>query len=679
MKRVALAAAVVTALAAAAPASAQDKPLAQASSPDGSVTVALSVDGDGRPFYSVSRKGKPILAPSRLGFLFTDAVKIDRHLSVTGQQTRDFDETWAQPWGEWSKIRNHYRELKVGLKETSALARVFTVTFRIYDDGVGFRYEFPDQPNLKAANIAEELTEFAFASDGTAWWKPAFLWNREEYLYNRTPISAVGTADTPVTIKLADGTHVALHEAALVDYSGMAVARTEGNTLRAQLTPGAGQPKVQKTGAWQTPWRTLIIADDAGGIYASHLMLNLNEPNKLGDVSWFKPGKFAGVWWNMIKGEWTWARGPKHGATNAHVKQYIDFASANKIPNVLVEGWNVGWDGDWFGNGNDMDFAQPTADFDARMLADYAKSKGVRLVGHHETGGSASHYENQFDKAFKFSADHGQMVVKTGYVTDAGQIERVDADGTRLREWHEGQWMSNHFIRVLEAAAKYKVAIDSHEPIKGTGLQRTYPNWVAREGSRGMEYNSWAGKNPPEHEANLVFTRMLEGPMDFTPGVLSLEGQNGSAILSTIAKQLALYVVIYSPVVMAADTPENYAKYPQAFKFIRDVPTDWDETRVLNGEVGDYVTIVRKERGGANWYLGAVGDEQARTMTVTLDFLTPGKRYTAEIYRDGDDADYRTAKRHSIAIETRTVTSGDMLTLKLAPGGGQAIRFVAAK
>lgn len=679
MKRAGMTAAFVTALAAAAPATAQDKPVAQASSPDGSVSVAITIDGDGRAAYSVSRKGKAILAPSKLGFLFTDVPKIDRGLTFTGQETRDFDETWDQPWGEWSKIRNHYRELKVRLKERTALARAFTVTFRLYDDGVGFRYEFPEQPNMKTANIADELTEFAFASDGTAWWKPAFLWNREEYLYNKTAISAVGTADTPVTIKLADGTHVALHEAALVDYAGMAVARTEGNILRAQLTPGAGRPKVQKTGAWQTPWRTLIIADEAGGVYSSHLMLNLNEPNKLGDVSWFKPGKFAGVWWNMIKGEWSWARGPKHGATNANVKRYIDFAAANKIPNVLVEGWNVGWDGDWFGNGNDMDFAQPTADFDARMLADYAKSKGVRLVGHHETGGSASHYENQFDKAFKFSADHGQMVVKTGYVTDAAQIERVDADGTRLREWHEGQWMSNHFIRVLEAAAKYKIAIDSHEPIKGTGLQRTYPNWVAREGSRGMEYNSWAGKNPPEHEANLVFTRMLEGPMDFTPGVLSLEGEKGSAILSTIAKQLALYVVIYSPVVMAADTPENYAKYPDAFKFIRDVPTDWDETRVLNGEVGDYVTLVRRERGGKNWYLGSIGDEQARTTTVKLDFLTPGKRYTAEIYRDGDDADYRTAKRHSIAIEKRVVTSADTLTLKLAPGGGQAIRFVAGK
>ena len=661
------------------PFAASAQSVASATSPNGTVKVDITIDGDGRAAYAVTRKGKPVLAPSKLGFLFTDTVKIDRRLALAGQETRDFDETWTQPWGEWKNIRNNYRELKVHLKETTTLARGFTVAFRLYDDGVGFRYEFPEQPNLAQANIAEELTEFAFASDGTAWWKPAFLWNREEYLYNKTPLSAVANADTPVTIKFGDGTHVALHEAALVDYSGMAVARTEGNTLRAALHPGAGEPKVQKKGAWNTPWRTLIIADDAAGIYHSHLMINLNEPNKLGDVSWIKPGKFAGVWWNMIKGEWSWARGPKHGATNVNVKRYIDFAAENKIPHVLVEGWNIGWDGDWFGNGHDMDFAQPTEDFDVAMLVAYGKKKGVRLIGHHETGGAATHYENQFDKAFKFAADHNYMVVKTGYVTDAGQMEREEADGKKYREWHQSQWMVNHQLRVLEAAAKYKIGIDSHEPVKGTGLHRTYPNWVAREGMRGMEYNAWGGKNPPEHEANVVFTRMLEGPMDFTPGILSLKGERDSNILSTIAKQLALYVVIYSPVQMVADTPENYAKYPEPMKFIRDVPTDWEDTRVLNGEIGDFVTIARKERGGKNWYIGAVGDEEARTVNFNLDFLTPGKKYTAEIYRDGDDADYRTEKRHSIAIERKTLVSTDALTMRIAPGGGFAIRLVEGK
>jgi alpha-glucosidase len=654
--------------------------MTSASSPNGDVEVQVTLDGDGRLYYAVKRKGKPILSPSRLGFLFTDALKIDRKLTIDSQDTRDFDETWTQPWGEWSTIRNRYREFKVHLKESTALARVFTVTFRLYDDGLGFRYEFPEQPNMKTANIAEELTEFAFTGDATAWWKPAFLWNREEYLYNKTPLSAVSNADTPITMKLADGTHVALHEAALVDYSGMAVSRTEGTTLRANLHPGAGAPKVMKKGAWSTPWRTLIIADDAAGVYHSHLMLNLNEPNKLGDVSYIKPGKFAGVWWNMIKGEWSWARGPKHGATNENVKRYIDFASANKIPHLLVEGWNVGWDGDWFGNGYDMDFAKPTEDFDADMLVAYAKQKGVRLMGHHETGGAATHYEKQFDKAFKFAADRNYMVVKTGYVADAAQMERQEANGKTYREWHQGQWMVNHQMRVIQTAARYKIGIDSHEPVKGTGLHRTYPNWVAREGMRGMEYNAWiGGKNPPEHDANIVFTRMLEGPMDYTPGVLSLKGSEDSDILSTLAKQLALYVVIYSPVQMLADTPENYAQYPGPMKFLRDVPTDWQDTRVLNGEIGDFVTIARKERGGEGWYIGAVGDEEARNVAFNLDFLTPGKRYTAEIYRDGDDADYRTPKRHSIIIENKVLTRADRLNLWIAPGGGFAIRLVPQK
>jgi alpha-glucosidase len=674
--------AIATAALLAAPALAQTAPAPDATiaSPDGSIAVAVTTDGDGRPLYAVSRGGKPIITPSRLGFLFTDARKIERNLKIASVTRGTKDESWEQPWGEWRTIRSHHNELRVRLQETTALARVMDVVFRVQNDGVGFRYEFPDQPNLKQANIAEELTEFNFAQGGTAWWKPALLWNREEYLYNRTALNAVGTAATPMTVKLDDGTHVAVHEAVLVDYSSMTLMRNENpNSFKAQLTPGSGAPKVVKTGPFQTPWRTLIIANDAPGVYHSHLMLNLNEPNTLGDVSWVKPGKFVGVWWNMIKGPWTWARGPRHGATNANVRTYIDFAAKHGIPGVLVEGWNIGWDGDWFGNGNDMNFSQPTEDFDADALAAYAKRKGVSLIGHHETGGAVSHYEDQFDAAFKFAADHGERVVKTGYVADAGQLERRMSDGSIRREWHEGQWMANHHLRVLQAAAKYKVSIDAHEPIKDTGLRRTYPNWMAREGSRGMEYNAWAGKNPPEHEVNLVFTRMLEGPMDFTPGVLSLKGQDDSDILSTIAKQLALYVVLYSPVQMAADTPENYARYPQAFQFIRDVAVDWQDTRVLSGEVGDHVAVARKDRNSDNWFLGALTDEQARTVPVTLDFLDPGRTYTATIYRDGPNADYRTSARHAIAIETRSARKGDRLDIPMAPGGGYAVMFKARR
>lgn len=654
------------------------KPVATATSPDGSIALTIAFDNDGRLTYAVSRKGKAILNPSRLGIMFTDAPKIERNVELIGQSKASGDSSWTQPFGEWRTIRDRHNELTLRFREKTGLKREMDVTFRLFDDGLGFRYSFPDQPNLHNANISDELTEFAFAQNGTAWWKPAYLWNREEYLYNKTPLDAVGTAQTVMTVKLADGTHAALHEAALVDYAAMNLARSEGNTLKASLTPGAGAPKVTRAAPFASPWRTIILSDDAPGLYMSHLELNLNEPNKLGDVSWLKPAKFVGVWWKMIKGEWTWATGPQHGATTANVKKYIDFAAANKIPGVLVEGWNVGWDGDWFGNGNDMQFDQPTPDFDAAELTRYAKAKGVHLVGHNETGGSASHYDAQLDRAFAYARDHGIPVVKTGYVTDAAQIERVDADGTKKREWHEGQWMVNHYLRVVQTAAKYKVGIDSHEPVKDTGLRRTYPNWLAREGGRGMEYNAWPGKNPPNHEANMFFTQWLGGPMDFTPGMLSLEGQGGSALMSTAAKQLALYVVIYSPVQMAADTPENYAKHMDAFQFIRDVPVDWSDTRVLNGEVGDYVTVARKDRASDDWYLGSSTNESGRTLNVALDFLDPGRSYTAEIYRDGTGAYYRTDARHAIAIEKRQVKKGDTMTLALAPGGGQAIRFVAS-
>lgn len=654
------------------------KPVATAASPDRSVVVRIALDGDGRPTYAVTRKGKPILAPSRLGVMFTDAPKIERNVALIGTSTTTDDSSWTQPFGEWRTIRDRHTQLTLRFREKTGLKREMDVTFRIFDDGIGFRYSFPDQPNLHHANIADELTEFAFAQGGTAWWKPAYQWNREEYLYNKTPLDAVGTAQTVMTVKLADGTHAALHEAALVDYAAMNLARSEGNTFKASLTPGAAAPKVSRDAPFTSPWRTMILSDDAPGLYMSHIELNLNAPNAMGDVSWIKPGKFVGVWWKMIKGDWTWARGPQHGATTANVRKYIDFAAANRIPGVLVEGWNVGWDGDWLGNGNDMLFDTPTADFDANALAAYARSKNVYLIGHNETGGSVSHYDAQLDRAFAFAAAHGEPVVKTGYVTDAGQIERVDADGTRRREWHEGQWMVNHYLRVVQTAAKYKVSIDSHEPVKDTGLRRTYPNWLSREGGRGMEYNAWPGKNLPNHEANMFFTQWLGGPMDFTPGMLSLEGQGGSALLSTEAKQLALYVVIYSPVQMAADTPENYAKHMAAFQFIRDVPVDWSDTRVLNGEVGDYVTVARKDRASDDWYLGSVTNEDGRTLSVPLDFLDAGRSYVAEIYRDGAGADYRTAARHAIAIDKRTVRRGETLSLVLAPGGGQAIRFVAS-
>lgn len=648
--------------------------IARVESPTGVLSVVVALDGDGRAAYSVLRHGQPVIAPSRLGFLLTDAPKLDRNFALAGASTRSFDETWEQPWGERRFVRNRFNELRVSLKESKNLRRGLDVVFRVYDDGLGFRYEFPEQAALGEVNIADELTEFAVAEPATAWWIPAGEWNRYEYLYRKTPLAEVGQAHTPITVRTEGGTYIAFHEAALVDYSSMWLRRVEGQRLRANLSPSSSGAKVSRRAPFNTPWRTMQIADSAGGLYMSDLVLNLNEPNKLGDVSWFKPFKYVGIWWSLHLDTQTWATGPRHGATTANARRYIDFAADHGFRGVLIEGWNVGWDGDWFANGADYDFSKATADFDLEAVAAYAKARGVHLVGHHETGGNIAVYEPQLGAALDLYQRLGIDGVKTGYVADAGGVQARGADGRIHFEWHDGQVMSRHHLLVVTEAAKRHIAVDPHEPIKDTGLRRTYPNWVSREGARGMEYNAWGNPpNPPEHEANLVFTRMLSGPMDFTPGVISLQGR-GQKLQSTLAKQLALYVVIYSPIQMAADLPENYEANPKPFRFIEDVPCDWSETRVLNGEIGDYVSFARKDRNSEDWYLGAITDEQARTLPVTLEFLTPGRRYRAQIYRDGPSAGWQ-GNGLEIVIEDRIVTSKDSLSLALAPGGGQAIRF----
>jgi len=659
---------------------AQAATVAEIASPDGRLKVELDLNGEGRLAYRVSHDGKPLIGDSRLGFILRNDRQFLRGLKLDAQSARRYDATWEQPWGERRFVREHYNELRADFVESDRDRRRLNVVFRVFDDGIGFRYEFPKQPKLDEVQIQEELTEFAIARPATAWWIPAYEWNREEYLYHRTPLAEVGTAQTPITLRTEDGVHLSLHEAALIDYAGMNLMKGDGGQLRASLTTGSPANVVRRA-PFATPWRTIQIADRAAGLVESDLILNLNEPNKLGDVSWFKPSKYVGVWWSLHLDTESWATGPKHGATTANVRRYIDFAAKHGFRGVLVEGWNLGWDGDWFANGWDFDFSKPTPDYDLEALAAYAKSKGVHLIGHHETGCAVSHYERQMDAAFALFARLGIDAVKTGYVCDAGQIERQDAlGGPVLREWHEGQFMSGHHLRVVEAAAKHRIAINAHEPIKDTGLRRTYPNWVSREGARGQEFNAWGDpQNPPEHEPNLIFTRMLAGPMDFTPGVVSLEGRGGRPIPNTVARQLALYVVLYSPIHMAADLPEHYERNPDAFRFIRDVPVDWQQTRALDGEVGDFAVIARKDRNSEDWYLGGVSDEQARTVNVSLAFLDRGRRYTAEIYRDGDDADYRGDKRFSFVRETRTVTAADTLELRLAGGGGVAIRFVAKR
>jgi alpha-glucosidase len=458
----------------------------------------------------------------------------------------------------------------------------------------------------------------------------------------------------------------------------MNLVRVDRRRLRAALTPGTTAAKVVRATPFTTPWRTLEISDRAGGLYESNLILNLNEPNRLGDVSWFKPGKFVGIWWDLHLGNKTWHAGPKHGATTAEAMRYVDFAAKHRIGGVLVEGWNKGWDGNWMGHGEAFSFTEAYPDFDLPKVADYARSRGVRLVGHHETSADAAHYESQMEAGLSLYERLGVGVVKTGYVSEALGARVVGADGQVHNAWHESQDMARHYVRVVEAAARHHIAIDTHEPIKDTGLRRTYPNWVTREGARGQEYNAWGHPgNPPEHETNLVFTRMLEGPMDFTPGIFGMKTRSPDGVPTTWAKQLALYVVLYSPVQMAADRIESYEANPRPFRFIEDVPTDWSETHVVNGEVGDYVTIVRKDRGSEDWYVGSITDENARSLSVELGFLDAGRVYRAEIYRDGADADWK-KNPTAIVIEAREVTSADVLPLHLAPGGGAAIRLTPA-
>ena len=650
--------------------------VATVQSPNGQLQVDVSIDAEGRAAYEVKRKGVEVISPSRLGFVLTNGPKFDGKFTLGGTSSATHDDTWEQPWGEWQYVRNHYNELRVTFVQKTLDNRKLTVVFRVYDDGVGFRYEFPDQPQLKSLQIEDELTEFDVADNATAWWDVAGEWNREEYLYQKTPLNQVGESQTPMTIKTDKGLYVAFHEAALVDYPAFWMRRVENQRLKTRLAPSAVGPSAVVTAPFNTPWRTMIIADSAPGLYMSNLELNLNEPNKLGDVSWVKPYKYVGIWWAMHLGLATWDAGPKHGATTENTEKYIDFAAKNGFRGVLVEGWNKGWE-DWFAKGDKFSYTESYPDFDLAAVSAYGLKKGVHLVGHNETAGNAANYEPQMDAGFAQYQKYGVDSVKTGYVADAGGAQVRGPDGTVHFTWNDSQEMVRHYQKVVDEAAKYHIAIDTHEPIHDTGLRRTYPNWVSREGERGQEYNAWGHpQNPPEHEANLVFTRMLSGPMDFTPGVLSLEGQ-GQPIAATQAKELALYVVIYSPIQMAADLPENYAKYPGPFQFIKDVPSDWSDSFMINGEPGDYATIARKDRNSDDWYLGAITDENARTLQIPLTFLDPGRKYVAEIYRDGDNASDQGDARFDIVIEKKKVTLTDTLTVRMAPGGGEAIRFVA--
>ncbi|MEL7448904.1 MAG: glycoside hydrolase family 97 protein [Pseudomonadota bacterium] len=649
------------------------------SSPDGLLSFELAIDDNGDARYTVSRDSEPVVLASRLGMHFRDNHGFDSGLAIADVDRRSEDGTWEQPWGERRIIRDHYNEVRVRLTAQEP-TRMIDLRVRVHDDGLGFRYELPAQSGYNEINIVDELTEFHIPKGATGWWIPARNFNRYEYIYHTTGLEPMDRVHTPVTFRLESGTHLSIHEAALVDYAGMVLDQRRPGVFEADLTPWSDGIRVKTRAPFQTPWRTIQVSPDAKGLLNSNLILNLNEPNAIGDVSWVQPGKYVGIWWGMHIRTFTWGSGPIHGATTENTKRYMDFAAKYGFDGVLVEGWNLGWDGDWFYNGDVFNFTQAYPDFDLPALAEYGRGKNVRIIGHHETSGNVTNYENQMADALDLYAKHGVTQVKTGYVADAGDIKRVDEDGLVHYEWHDGQFMVDQYrLSVLEAARR-KISINTHEPIKDTGLRRTYPNWISREGARGQEFNAWGDPpNPPEHTAILPYTRMLAGPMDFTPGIFDLTFQGPESeqrVKTTLAKQLALYVVLYSPIQMAADLPENYEKRPDAFQFIVDVPTDWDESIAVAGEVGDYVAFARKQRAHPDWYVGALTDEEARDLSIPLDFLTQGVTYEAQVYRDADDGHWK-SNPYAMSIESFEVTSDSVLELPLAAGGGAAVRLKA--
>lgn len=662
-------------------------------SPSKNLKLHMFLTTKGTPAYTVTFKGKTVIDTSTLGFDFKDAPSMGKGMKILKSETSNVFEEWEMPWGEQRIVENHFNELKVQLQESEAPNRLINLHFKVYDDGLGFRYEFPEQDNWTEMVVMDEHTQFNLTGNHTCWWIPGD-WDIYEHLYNTTQFSEIdalskqnhpnlaqtyipeNAVNTPVTMKTADGLHLSFHEANLTNYAGMTLKIDKDNLSMTSELVGSKRlgHKAKVNLPFNTPWRTIQIAETAAELIDSKLIVNLNEPNKLDDISWFKPMKYVGIWWEMHLGKSTWQlEGGKHGATTANTKRFIDFAANNNIGGVLVEGWNTGWE-HWIGfedREGVFDFVTPYADYDLQEVVRYGKEKGVDIVMHHETSAAPRTYEEQLDTAYALMQSLGIHAVKTGYV---GKIIPKD-------EYHHGQWMVNHYRKVLETGARYQVAINAHEPIKATGIRRTLPNAISREGLRGQEFNAWAsdGGNPPEHLTIVPFTRMLAGPIDFTPGVFNIKlnpYKDENQVNTTLAQQLALYVVLYSPIQMACDLPEYYqnGEHP-AFQFIRDVAVDWETSKTLNGEVGEYVTIARQERGSDNWFLGSVTDENERDLEVKLDFLEEGKKYTATMYLDGEKAHWDDNPT-DYKIEKQTVDSETVLKLRLAAGGGAAVSFV---
>ncbi len=675
----------------------------EVTSPDGRLKVTFTLDGT-VPTYCVAFQGRDVVRPSRLGYELVGADNLLDGFSLLDEQTSTFDETWQPVWGETANIRNHYNELLVRLTQAST-QRMMNVRFRVYDDGVGLRYEFPQEGKLNYFVVKDERTEFAMAGDHTAWWL-AGDYDTQEYEYTRSRLSEIRglfraavtgnlsqtqfsetAVQTSLQLKTDDGLYINLHEAALVDYPAMHLNLDEATlTFTSWLTPDAQGYKGRLQTPCQSPWRTIMVSDDARRILASDLILNLNEPCKLDDTSWIHPTKYVGVWWEMISGKGSWAYtnqfpsvklglidyakakpSGRHSANNGNVRRYIDFAAKHGFDEVLVEGWNIGWE-DWSGNSKEyvFDFVTPYPDFDIKALNDYAHSKGVKLMMHHETSSSVMNYEKHMDRAYQLMRDYGYDAVKSGYVGDI--IPRG--------EHHYSQIEINHYLHAIRRAADYHIMVNAHEAVRPTGLCRTYPNLVGNESARGTEYQAFGGTKPG-HTAILPFTRLQGGPMDYTPGIFEMDCANGSHVNSTICGQLALYVTMYSPLQMAADFPENYERFPDAFQFIKDVALDWDESLYLEAEPMEYITAARRAKGTDKWFVGSVAGADTRTSRLALDFLAKGKKYVATVYADALTADYKTNPQ-AYVVRRGIVDAKTILSLKAVAGGGYAISLFPA-
>lgn len=636
-------------------------------SPDGKNKLEFNVER-GKAAYAFFRNGKVAIRPSALGFKFKNMPPMMAGFTVESVERSSFDEIWEQPWGETRYIKNSYNQLTVHLKEAVKPNRKLDVVFRVFNDGLSFRYIFPKQKGVDSLIVSDEITEFRLSGDNSAWWTPVHGDNSYyESIPRHTLISKTDTVNTPVTMLTADSVYLAIHEANLTDYASMTLLNRGGNVLTSELVPWSNGVKVYAKAPFATPWRMVIVADKPGDLVTSTMMLNLNDPCKIENTDWIKPSKYIGIWWGMHMEKYTWGQGPKHGATTKNTIEYMNFAAKNGFAGVLVEGWNYGWDGDWSSNGNGFSFTKPYPDFDIQKITDYGKSVGVQLIGHHETGGAAANYERQMEDAFALYHRMGVNAVKTGYVNKY-------LDG---KEWHDSQYGVRHYRKVMELAAKYQIMVDNHEPVKPTGICRTYPNFMTQEGGRGQEYDAWSadGGNSPVYTTIIPFTRMLAGPFDFTPGTFCFENsvKPGTRVQTTLAKQLALFVVIYSPLQMASDLPENYAGNP-AFQFIKDVPCDWETTLSPDAEIGEYVTMVRKDRNSDDWYVGAITNEKPREITLNLSFLKKGCTYRADVYADGANADWKT-NPYALSITSNRIKDKSSLVLKLASGGGCAVRF----